>query len=88
MHEYLMIYEVHMNLTLNRSSAIRRFKGSDAIEICDRRTFDIYMGLPHMLYWSGMLAGQVHVQINRYQLSHRVNVMFRWLQFILSCVQK
>ena len=35
MHEYL-------------SSVIRRFKGSDAIEIHDGITFDFYTGLPHV----------------------------------------
>ena len=38
-----------MSPTLNGSSAIRRFKGSDAIEIRDGVAFDFYTGLPHML---------------------------------------
>ena len=42
------IYEAHMSPALNRSSAIRRFEGNDAIEIRDGITFDFYMGLPHM----------------------------------------
>ena len=33
---------------LNGYSAIRRFEGSDAIEIHDGITFDFYTGLPHM----------------------------------------
>ena len=37
-----------MSPALNRSSAIRRFEGSNAIEIRDGITFDFYMGLPHM----------------------------------------
>ena len=37
-----------MSPALNRSSAIRRFEGSDAIEIRDGITFDFYTGLPHM----------------------------------------
>ena len=37
-----------MSPTFNGSSAIRRFEGSDAVEICDRITIDFYMGLPHM----------------------------------------
>ena len=37
-----------MSPTLNGSSVIRRFKGSDAIEICNGITFDFYMGLPHV----------------------------------------
>ena len=37
-----------MSSALNRSSAIRRFEGSDAIEIRDGITFDFYTGLPHM----------------------------------------
>ena len=38
----------HMSPALNGSSAIQRFKGSDAIEMRDGITFDFYMGLPHM----------------------------------------
>ena len=37
-----------MSPALNGSSAIQRFKGSDAIEIHDRITFDFYTGLPHI----------------------------------------
>ena len=37
-----------MSPALNGSSAIWRFKHSNAIEIHDRITFDFYMGLPHM----------------------------------------
>ena len=37
-----------MSSALNRSSAIRRFEGRDAIEIRDGTTFDFYTGLPHM----------------------------------------
>ena len=33
---------------LNGSSAIRRFEGSDAIEIRNGITFDFYTGLPHL----------------------------------------
>ena len=44
----LCIYVVRMSPALNGSSAIRCFKGSDVIEICDRITFDLYMGLPHI----------------------------------------
>ena len=39
-----------MNHALNRSSAIRRFEGSDAVEICDGITFDFYTGLPHVAF--------------------------------------
>ena len=39
-----------MSPALNRSSAIRCFKGSDVIEIHDRITFDFYTGLPHVLH--------------------------------------
>ena len=38
-----------MSPALNGSSAIRRFKRSNAIEIRDVITFDFYTGLPHML---------------------------------------
>ena len=38
-----------MSPTLNRSSVIRHFERSDAIEICDRITFDFYTGLPHLV---------------------------------------
>ena len=37
-----------MSPALNRSSAIRRFEDSDAIEIRDGITFEFYTGLPHM----------------------------------------
>ena len=37
-----------MSPTLNGSSAIRRFEGSDEIKIRDGITFDFYTGLPHM----------------------------------------
>ena len=37
-----------MSPTRNGSSAIRRFEGSDAIEIRDGITFDFYTELPHM----------------------------------------
>ena len=40
---------MHLSPALNRSSVIRRFEGSDAIEIRDRITFDFYTGLPHMV---------------------------------------
>ena len=36
---------------LNRSSAIRRFEPSNAVEICDGITFDFYTGLQHALYY-------------------------------------
>ena len=46
MHEYLMnlrsAYETRDTIT------IRRFKGSDAIEIRNGITFDFYTGLPHI----------------------------------------
>ena len=45
---YSCIYEARMNPALNTSSAIQRFKHSNAIEICDGITFDFYTGLPHM----------------------------------------
>ena len=45
---HLCIYEAHMSPALNGSSAIRRFEGSDVIEIRDGITFDFYTGLPHM----------------------------------------
>ena len=38
-----------MTPALNGSSAIRHFKGSDAIETRIGVTFDFYTGLPHML---------------------------------------
>ena len=44
MHEYKNIYEAHVSTALNGSSAIRRFKHSDAIEIRDGITFDFYTG--------------------------------------------
>ena len=37
-----------MSPTLNGSSAIRRFKGSDVIKIRDGITIDFYTELPHV----------------------------------------
>ena len=37
-----------MNPTLNGSSVVQRFKGSDVIEIRDGVTFDFYTGLPQI----------------------------------------
>ena len=53
---YSYIHEACMSPALNGSSAIRHFKHCNAIEICNRITFDFYTGLPHMLlqlcmYW-------------------------------------
>ena len=38
-----------MSPAFNGSSAIRRFKDSDVIKICNRITFDFYMELPHIV---------------------------------------
>ena len=46
------MYEAHMSPAPRRSSAIRRFERSDAIEIRDGITFDFYTGLPHVLFIS------------------------------------
>ena len=45
---YSCIYEARMSPALNGSSAIQRFKRSNAIEICDGITFDFYTGLSHV----------------------------------------
>ena len=37
-----------MSSTLNESSAIWRFEGTDTIEICNGITFNFYTGLPHI----------------------------------------
>ena len=42
------IYEVHMSPTLNGSSVIGHFEGSDAIKTSDGITSNFYTGLPHM----------------------------------------
>ena len=44
---------------LNGSSAIWRFKHSNAIEVHDGITFDFYTGLPHMVQFSN--TSFVHV---------------------------
>ena len=44
---YSCICEAHMSPTLNGTSAIQRFKHSNAIEIRDGITFDFYTRLPH-----------------------------------------
>ena len=43
------LMEAHMSSALNGSSAIRRFKHSNTIKICNGITFDFYTGLPRML---------------------------------------
>ena len=40
------LHKAHMSPALNGSSAIRCFKGSTVIKICDRITSDFYTGLP------------------------------------------
>ena len=42
-----------MSPTLNGSSVIRYFEGSDVIEICDQITFDFYTGLPQLHFSLG-----------------------------------
>ena len=48
-YRWASVNEVHISPALNRSSAIRRFEGNDAIEIRDGITFDFYTGLPHII---------------------------------------
>ena len=43
-----------MSPTLNGSSAIQHFEGSDAIEIRDGITFDFYTGLPQLVVIEAM----------------------------------
>ena len=45
------IYKAHMSPTLNGSSVIRHFEGSDEIEIHDGITCDFYTGLLHMYFY-------------------------------------
>ena len=52
-------YEAHISLALNRSSVIRRFEGSDVIEIRDGITFDFYTGLPHTCMPDILQPGQL-----------------------------
>ena len=52
-----------MSPALNRSSAIRRFKHSDAIKIRDGITFNFYTGLPHMSF-----ASQLHCSMTGIQM--------------------
>ena len=46
-----------MSPALNGSSAIRRFKHSNAIKIRDRIIFHFYMGLPHISLKNGRPRG-------------------------------
>ena len=41
---------IFMSPTLNGSSAMRRFKHSNEIEMHDRITFDFYTQLPHIYF--------------------------------------
>ena len=49
-----------MSPALNGSTALQRFKYSNAVEICNGITFNFYLGLPHLLlaHWfqTGRLA--------------------------------
>ena len=47
---YSCICKACMSPAVNRSSAIQRFKHSNAIEIHDGITFDFYTGLSHIYY--------------------------------------
>ena len=51
---------MRMSPTLNRSSALERFKRSSAIEIHNRIMLDFYPGLPHILNLP--LSFTIHVQ--------------------------
>ena len=51
-----------MSPALNRSSAIRHFEGSNAIEIRDRITFDFYTGLPHTCMHYIVVYDKTHMQ--------------------------
>ena len=53
---YSRICEARMSPALNGSSVIRRFKHSNTVEICDGISFEIYMGLPHILYMFKILV--------------------------------
>ena len=58
-----------MSPTLNRSSAIRHFEGSDEIKIRDGITFDFYMGLPHM--YSHIITFSWFLQSGKTEQQHR-----------------
>ena len=58
-----------MSPALSGSSAIRRFEGTDAIEICDGITFEFYTGLPHISLFStavscGALSNPTNGQVS------------------------
>ena len=57
-----------MSPALNRSSALRRFKRSDAIEIRDGITFEIYTALPHMFMHTDLYTQclEVHKMVRMY----------------------
>ena len=65
-----------MSPTLNRRSVIQHFKHSDAIEICDRITFDFYMGLSHIYCIVGIsllhlgLLSQYHEHLHSQNAQH------------------
>ena len=48
--DHFTAFEAHMISALNGSSAIRRFKHSNAIEIHNGITFDFYTGLPQIIF--------------------------------------
>ena len=56
-HEsYLCIYAVHMSLALHKSSALQHFKRGNAFEIHNGIMFDFYLGLLHILPYSGKFS--------------------------------
>ena len=80
-----------MSPTLNGSSTIRRFEGSDAIEIRDGTTFDFYTGLPQLVILITALAPWVPetLQVNNMLLIAfliiRVNGLSCIDQILLCC---
>ena len=66
-----------MSHGLDGSSALRRFKGSDMIEIHDGITFDFYTGLPHVLFFSKFLVAMIWAQ--RYFAETKLHTMCAYL---------
>ena len=69
-----------MSPVLNRSSAIRRFEGNDAIEIRDGITFGFYTGLPHVRALCMCVRACVRMCVCVYLC------MCAWCMFVRACV--
>ena len=77
----------HMRPDLNRTSVIRCFKHSDAIEIRDGITFNFYMELPHMYFRRQIQWAKLCTAYTTFH-SDSCNWQCIVMDTCISCVQK